>query len=831
MSFISIPASLGTRLTEGLAWLANRLSTWREALEQHWRVSVPSLVALSFLAGVGGAAQGDVVAGALILSGAVGLVLAAWLGRQRWWWAVGGLCLLASGCGAVRWLHHTPPPDPANLAFHVEDARAVRGIVTVSPVQRQRSQQATITATAVETARGWQPVDGRLVVWARPYPALQAGHNVTLLGTPQRPAAALLAGYAAYLQRNGVQAVMSFPRVYTQRLGTPRGWQASMSRLRLRLRRVIDTHLPEPHAALAAGILLGQRADIPRSLTEQMHLTGTSHIVAISGANLTIIAGLLSLVIRRSGQALAGLAGRMGRSPALPLTWQAVTVALLALSAIWAYAWLVGWGASVVRAAAMSSLVLAAPLPLVHQRRAFAPTSLTWAAVAMVAVRPTVLWDVGFQLSALATAGILFLAPALLTRLGRLPGWLGEPLAITLAAQIAVLPVLMVTFGRVSLISPVPNVVLAPLFAPIMVCGLALLALGGLAPLLGHALLSLATDLLGWILWAHLTVLIQTARLFAGVPGAALTLPPLSPLVALPAYLGLAALAWRLRRRPGAAPVQSPAAGGSGWALLALVGCLVAGVVGWNLIATRPPSAPELWLPAVADGRLALLRLPTGATVLIDGGATHTAAVQLLGRALPFWQRRVDIVIATDPRAATLTGLLPVLERYQVGLVLDSGGRYRSARYRRYEQTIGARGFQRRPVRPGERIRLTDDITLAITAVAPLPVSGSRYTTTNPAAALGLAIHTPTGTLRLPGGTHRPDDTHTQASQRADTAVMVRPLGGGSASPQDASPGLTVVQGQRLGLLHAGRPVRSVGGGLRLLVGPRGMTVRPFTTG
>ena len=820
MYSISLPTSRGLLLTEGRGWLTRRLSNWGEALEQHGRVSVPLLVALSFLAGVGGAAQGDIVAGALVLSGIVGIVLAVWLGR-RWWWFAGGLCLLASAGGAARWLHHTPPPAPTDLAFHVEEARAVRGIVTAPPIQRARSQQVTVGATEVETARERQPVDGRVMVWARPYPALRVGDNVTLVGTPHLPAAALPAGYAAYLQRNGVQAVMSFPRVYVRRAETPGGWHARMSRLRLHLRRVIDRHLPEPHAALAAGILLGQRADIPRGLNEQMHLTGTSHIIAISGANLTIIAGLLSLVIRRSGRTLAGLAGRLGNSPALPLTWQATVIALLALSAIWTYAWLVGWGASVVRAAVMSSLVLAAP---VVQRRSFAATSLTWAAVAMVAVRPTVLWDVGFQLSVLATAGILFLAPALQTRLHRLPGWLGEPLALTLSAQIAVLPVLMVTFGRVSLIAPVPNVVLAPLFAPIMVSGLALLALGGLAPLLGHVL-TVATDLLGWILWAHLTVLIETARLFAGVPGAALTLPPLSPIVALPAYLGLAGLAWRLRRRPGAA--LPSVVGSGGWALLALVGCLVTGVVGWNLIATRPPAAPELWLPSVADGRLALLRLPTGATVLIDGGATHTAAVQLLGRALPFWQRRVDVVIATDPRAATLTGLLPVLERYQVGRVLDSGGSYSSARYRRYEQIIGERQLQRQPVRLGDRIRLTEDIALEITAAEPLPIADRRRTPGSPAAALGLAIHTPAGTLRLPGATLRPGDTSMHASQRTNTAVMVRPLGAGA----DGSAALTVVQGQRLGLLHAGRATISAGGGLRLLVGPRGVAVQPFTTG
>ena len=224
----------------------------------------------------------------------------------------------------------------------------------------------------------------------------------------------------------------------------------------------------------------------------------------------------------------------------------------------------------------------------------------------------------------------------------------------------------------------------------------------------------------------------------------------------------------------------------------------------------------------MTEGRLALLRLPSGTTVLIDGGATHTAAVQLLGRALPFWQRRVDIVIATDPRAATLTGLLPVLERYRVGRVLDAGGRYSSARYRRYAQVIGEQRLQRRTVRPGDRIPLTDDMVLEIAAAEPLPTAGRRSTTGSSAAALALAIHPPGGTLRLPGSTLQPDTGHTPA----DAAVMVRSLGAGA----DGSAALAVVQGQRLGLLHAGRPALSAADGVRLLIGPGGVAVRPFTT-
>ena len=197
-------------LTEGLARLAHPLATWREVLEQHRQVSVPLLVALSFLAGVGGAAQGNIVAGVFLLSGIVGIVLAVWLWWRPWWF-IGGLCLLASAGGAARWLHHTPPPTPADLAFHVEAAQAVRGIVTAAPIQRQRSQQVTLGATEVETARGRQAVEGRVMVWARPYPALHVGDNVTLVGAPERPAAALPARLRRLLgaQRRAGRAVVS----------------------------------------------------------------------------------------------------------------------------------------------------------------------------------------------------------------------------------------------------------------------------------------------------------------------------------------------------------------------------------------------------------------------------------------------------------------------------------------------------------------------------------------------------------------------------------------------------------------------------------------------
>ena len=212
----------------------------------------------------------------------------------------------------------------------------------------------------------------------------------------------------------------------------------------------------------------------------------------------------------------------------------------------------------------MSSLVLAAPTV---RHRSFAPTSLTWAAVAMVAVRPTTLWDVGFQLSVLATAGILFLAPALQTRLHRLPRLArraagAHPGRADRRAARADGDVR----ARIPDFSPCRTSYSPRCSRRSWSAASCCWRWVGWRRYWGR-LLTVATDLLGGILWAHLTVLIETARLFSGVPGAALTLPPLPPHRG-PARLprtGGAGLAAAAPAGGGAARSHGEAAAGRCW--------------------------------------------------------------------------------------------------------------------------------------------------------------------------------------------------------------------------------------------------------------------------
>ena len=220
--------------------------------------------------------------------------------------------------------------------------------------------------------------------------------------------------------------------------------------------------LPEPEAGLAAGILIGLRDRVDRDLAAAFTTAGVSHVVAISGWNIAIVAA-----------AVAAVAGRMGRRRRSVVT----------MAAIVAYVVFAGASASVVRAGAMAAVVL---LARESGRAGRAAAALGWAAAILLLVEPGLVTDAGFQLSALATAGLIAWAtPATdaIERIGRgrVPHWLAESLGVSLAAQLATLPVILIAFGRLAILAPAVNLVIVPLVAPAMAAGLVALLGGALA--------------------------------------------------------------------------------------------------------------------------------------------------------------------------------------------------------------------------------------------------------------------------------------------------------------------------------------------------------------
>ena len=198
--------------------------------------------------------------------------------------------------------------------------------------------------------------------------------------------------YREYLARQGITALMRRPEatLLDEGLGNP--FLSAVYRLRSSLSRSLNRTLAEPQASLAQALLLGKRGDIPQDVTQDFRDTGTSHLLAISSLHVGVV---LALILPLS-------AALLGRRRNLYL--------LTPLGILWLYALLSGLSASVERAVIMASVYLLA-LALGRQRNALPPLAL--AAALMVAMEPNALYDISFQLSFAAVAGIILLGPPL----------------------------------------------------------------------------------------------------------------------------------------------------------------------------------------------------------------------------------------------------------------------------------------------------------------------------------------------------------------------------------------------------------------------------------
>ena len=262
--------------------------------------------------------------------------------------------------------------------------------------------------------------------------------------------------------------------------------------------------LPEPEAGLAAGILIGLRDLVDRDLAATFTAAGVSHVVAISGWNIAIVALLVDAALRS--------APRRRRR-------------LVTLAAIAIYTVLTGASASVLRAAAMA---VAVTLARETGRAGTALHALALAVAVMLVIDPAIIGDAGFQLSALATAGLVAWATPMTDWLrargnGRLPEWLCVGLGVSLAAQAATLPVVLASFGRLAALSPLLNLAVVPLVPLAMAGGAVALVVGGLGMAGLPAAIATVLAVPGWLPLAALTGIV---RFGAGLPLASVTIEP-----------------------------------------------------------------------------------------------------------------------------------------------------------------------------------------------------------------------------------------------------------------------------------------------------------------
>lgn len=243
------------------------------------------------------------------------------------------------------------------------------------------------------------------------------------------------------------------------------GWdlkQDFLKSYRQSLDQQISRFLPSPQAELLSGILLGQNKSLPGKLKPALRDTSTLHIVVASGQNLSLVAAFF-----------LSLAGLIKRKNAIAVSLMVVIL----------YTLLTGIQVPVLRAAIMFSLASLAQI-FGRQRDGWWVLALT--AGLMLLVNPRWLTELSFQLSFLATFGVVVVAPVLLKALNKVP-IVGQDLAVTLAAQLMVTPVIIQSFHQVSLVSLITNVLVLWTIPFIMIGGVIMLVAGTTLTVLGQA--------------------------------------------------------------------------------------------------------------------------------------------------------------------------------------------------------------------------------------------------------------------------------------------------------------------------------------------------------
>ena len=542
------------------------------------------------------------------------------------------------------------------------------------------------------------------------YPAVVPGDVVTAAGSIQAPPTS---PYDEYLRRIGADGTLQATSMTV--VPSPDSPGRALERLRRAAGAALAAVLPEPEAGLAAGILIGLRDLVDRDLAAAFTTAGVSHVVAISGWNIAIVAA-----------AVAAMTGRVGRRRRSVVT----------IVAILAYVVFAGASASVLRAALMAGVVLLAR-ESGHAGRA--ATALGLAVSLLLLAEPGLVHDAGLQLSTLATAGLIAWATPLtdaMDRAGRghLPGWLTENLGVSLAAQAATLPLILVSFGRLSIVAPAINLVVVPLVAPAMAAGL-------LAMIAGAGVLAGAPWVVGAVAaapaWALLRLLDAIVVTAASLPFASLTLaPPADVVTALVAGLVILGLHRRWARGRGAHPNPSVAnvpavpavttdAGHVGrirpvlpargrWTRVAGLGLVVTIMVTGGIVAARPSGVARITVMDVGQGDAILVEGSNGGRLLIDGGPDPNRLLVALDARLPPWDRRLDAVILSHPHEDHVAGLARLLDRYKVRRVYEPGTRGPGPGYAAWIERLSHPGSpERRSLAAGDRLSV-DDIAMKV---------------------------------------------------------------------------------------------------------------------
>ena len=645
--------------------------------------------------------------------GLIPFALIPFLRSNRKLLIVVGLCLFSLLGGGLHFPSSLPPVDEHSLhSYNDLGIVGIQGMVAEEPDVRDRYCMLTFSASEITAGDAKEEVSGIALIRVPRYPTYHYGDVLKVTGALETPPQFEDFNYESYLARQGIYSIIYYPGVEILERGQGFKPLQLIYSLRERLSASLSRALPEPQASLAQAILLGLRGNIPDSVYEAFSRTGSAHLLAISGLHISIIIAMfLSLGILVFGR-------------------QRSTYIWLTLAITWLYALLAGMHPPIIRAAIMGSLFLIAEY-LGRQRSAI--IALAFAAAVMVGVQPDLLWTISFQLSFLAMAGLILLYPYFQTlgrkgvaslfgarqRIVAVGNVVTDGFAATLAAIVAVGPLIAYNFGVVSLVA-LPATFFSLPALPFIIVTTALVAFLGLFTLL-------AAQILGWLAWLFLSYLILAVQGFDALPHSSFEVSIVSAWHLRAYYAILAGVIALFNHRKQLADFSSRLISGiskvareipkprlpfsTKWLVLPL---LLVVILVWAAVLTAPDDNLHVSFFDVGQGDAILIQTPDGQNILIDGGPDFQEINLEMSEKLPFWERTIDLVVCTQPQADHITGLVEVLRRYKVKQVLEPGVSYNSSIYQVWLSVVEDEGIEYNVARAGQEIDLGNGIKIDV---------------------------------------------------------------------------------------------------------------------
>lgn len=264
--------------------------------------------------------------------------------------------------------------------------------------------------------------------------------------------------------------------------------------------QIIKKLYPEPQASLLSGILIGTKAQMPGSLYSALQKTGTLHMIALSGQNISLVISLIAFLLQGLGKRLSSL----------------ITIIIIIIFILF-----VGPSASAIRSGLMGGFVM---VSIIFGRQYLAVLGLVISGLLMFVISPEVLFDIGFQLSFAATLGILLLGSSRWVTRAR--GWraagpIWTDLQITLAAQIFTLPIILYNFGNLSIVAPLSNVLILWTIPILMYGGFAVVLLFLFFNFMNFITIS---HVASWLLLPFLNWFVLAVNWTSGLPFASFTI-------------------------------------------------------------------------------------------------------------------------------------------------------------------------------------------------------------------------------------------------------------------------------------------------------------------